>query len=313
MVFISLEEKQMVLEFKETVGQERLDSFTQYAFRPLELSDQELFVLFNLQQEAVFVNSQNNPLSKDNLQTIHDNFMQLTIFQMGTLVSALNETQWEQWRKERHQWIHSLYSYNNELSRQIFEEGLSETRADELLLCKYFSELYLIMGGNAFNQSKKILGSEYDADSSFNTWFKDLNRDMTDLHMNAIEVYDKRNGNLNMKTGAELQFEIQTITELTREKRGYHLGHTLVSMESFMVPDLEGKFPLLAYPVTPEQHTVMDFFMAHILMLSQLGGMSINSALEDSLNIFAEMFDEIVADKDRLDLGIKFVEKLSRR
>ena len=35
---------------------------------------------------------------------------------------------------------------------------------------------------------------EYDADSSFNTWFKDLNRDMTDLHMNAIEVYDKRNG-----------------------------------------------------------------------------------------------------------------------
>jgi len=126
-------------------------------------------------------------------------------------------------------------------------------------------------------------------------------------------VESGEDGNLNMKTGAELQFEIQTITELTREERGYHLGHTLVSMESFMVPDLEGKFPLLAYPVTPEQHTVMDFFMAHILMLSQLGGMSINSALEDSLNIFAEMFDEIVADKDRLDLGIKFVEKLSRR
>ena len=38
-----------------------------------------------------------------------------------------------------------------------------------------------------------------------------------------------------------------------------------------------------------------------------------NSALEDSLNIFAEMADEIVADKDRLGLGIKFVERLSER
>ena len=64
MVFISLEEKQMVLEFKETVGQERLDSFIQYAPRPLELADQELFVLFQLQQEAVFVNSPNDPLAK---------------------------------------------------------------------------------------------------------------------------------------------------------------------------------------------------------------------------------------------------------
>ena len=194
MVFISLEEKQVVLEFKETVGQERLASFTQYAPRPLELADQELFVLFQLQQEAVFVNSPNDPLAKDNLQAIHDNFMQLTVFQMGTLASALNETQWEQWQKERHQWIHSLYSYNNELSRQIFEEGLSETRADELLLCKYFSELYLLMGANAFNQSKKTLGRDYDADSSFNTWFRDLNLDMTNLHMNAMEVFNKRNG-----------------------------------------------------------------------------------------------------------------------
>jgi hypothetical protein len=160
MVYISLEEEQMVLEFKETVGQERLDNFTQYASRPLELADQELFVLFNLQQEAVFVNSQNDPVAKNSLQAIHDNFTQLTVFQMGTLASALNETQWEQWQKERHQWIRSLYSYNNELSRQIFEEGLSETRADELLLCKYFSELYLIMGGNAFNQSKKTLGRD---------------------------------------------------------------------------------------------------------------------------------------------------------
>ena len=194
MVFISLEEKEMVLEFKEIVGQERLDSFTQYASRPIELADQELFVLFNLQQEAVFVNSQNDPIAKNSLQAIHDNFTQLTVFQMGTLASALNETQWEQWQKERHQWIRSLYSYNNELSRQIFEEGLSETRADELLLCKYFSELYLIMGGNAFNESKKTLERDYDADSVFNTWFRDLNLDMTNLHMNAMEVFSKRNG-----------------------------------------------------------------------------------------------------------------------
>jgi len=116
-----------------------------------------------------------------------------------------------------------------------------------------------------------------------------------------------------MKTEADIQFEIQTIKEFTPEERGYSLGQTLVSLVSCMGPDPEGEFPLLPNPVTPEQHAAMNFFMAHLLRLSHLGGMSVNSALEDSLHIFAEMIDEIVADKDRLDLGIKFVEKLSER
>ena len=116
-----------------------------------------------------------------------------------------------------------------------------------------------------------------------------------------------------MKTEADIQFEIQTIKDFTPEERGYSLGHTLVSLASFMGPDPEGEFPLFPNPVTPEQHAVMNFFMAHLLRLSHIGGMSVNSALEDALNIFAEMADEIVADKDRLGLGIKFVERLSER
>lgn len=116
-----------------------------------------------------------------------------------------------------------------------------------------------------------------------------------------------------MKTEADFQFETQTISDFTPEERGYHLGQTLVSMESFMEPDPEGQFSLFPNPLTPQQHTVMNFFIAHLIRLSSLGGMTMNSALEDSFNIFAEMIDEIVADKDRLDLGIKFVEELSKR
>jgi len=189
MEFQSEEELQLYQEFLRGTGLNRINSFRQYEFRPNNLADQELFVLFQFQQEQVFAADRGAPQANDNLQAIHNNLVQAVSFQLGLLNNLFHDDLYQIWQNEASQWINSLHTYNNKLSRQIIEEGLSETRADELLLCKYFSELHIKIGLRAFNLSKNILGDEYETSE----WYTDLNWNMRNLSSNAKEVGKKRN------------------------------------------------------------------------------------------------------------------------
>lgn len=185
----SEEELQLYQEFLRDTGLNRINSFRQYEFRPNNLADQELFVLFQFQQEQIFAADREAPQANDKLQAIHNNLVQGVSFQLGLLHSLFDDDLYQIWQNEASQWINSLHGYNNKLSRQIIEEGLSETRADELLLCKYFSELHIKIGLSSFNISKNILDDEYETSQ----WYTDLNWNMGNLSSNAKEVSKKRN------------------------------------------------------------------------------------------------------------------------
>ena len=188
MIYNSAQEQDLLESFISHVGEERLSSFREYEHRPEQLSDQELFVLFNFQQYQV-ANQSDNPYAQETLASIHQNIGQMSQFQIGQLINPLSDSDWQVWSDYANTWINSMYWFNRFLSKLCDNGVLTEYEADNLLLIRYFTGLYYEVGANAYNASKASLGDAYREGSE---WYDQLNMNMTNLSLNLQEVFAKR-------------------------------------------------------------------------------------------------------------------------
>ena len=188
MIFNSQQESDLLNSFITHVGEERLNSFREYEHRPQQLSNQELFVLFNFQQYQI-ANRAGNPDAEETLGSIHQNIQQMNQYQTGRLTSPLTDSEWQVWSNYANSWINSMYWFNRFLSKLCDNGVLTESEADNLLLVRYFTGLYYEVGANAYNASKLSLGDAYREGSE---WYDQLNMNMTNLSLNLQQVFAKR-------------------------------------------------------------------------------------------------------------------------
>ena len=189
----SREEHELLDWFLEALGEQSIRDFSDQEMHPVDMSDQEIFILFSLKniKTALRMSQSIMPdLAKSDVEVERARLQKMCFFQLGSLTNSLEGHDWDVWRQYRDDWINSMIAFYRYL-RQLGDHVVTEQQIYNYLLIRYFTGLYYDVGFKAYVSSKQVLGDQYSEGSD---WYHRLNLIMTNLSSNLNTIFSKRGG-----------------------------------------------------------------------------------------------------------------------